>query len=214
MASISTDTGGKRRILFVDAGGNRRQIRLGKVPMKTAATVKARMETLLAAQLGKHAIDGDTAAWVGSLDSTLACKLAVVGLVPRREAAAVATVGGWLVEYVARRVDVKPATKEVWSQVTRNLLECYGAGRDLRTIDETAAEDFKLFLLKANLSPTTVSKRLQFARQVFRAACKRKLIASNPFADVASAAAATPERQHFITREATARLLEACPNTD
>ena len=37
MASISTDSGGKRRILFVDADGTRRQVRLGSVPMKTAA---------------------------------------------------------------------------------------------------------------------------------------------------------------------------------
>jgi hypothetical protein len=36
MASISTDSGGKRRIMFVDAHGKRRQIRLGKVPMRTA----------------------------------------------------------------------------------------------------------------------------------------------------------------------------------
>ena len=58
--------------------------------------------------------------------------------------------------------------------------------RDLRTIDETAAEDFKLFLLKAGLASTTVAKRLQFARQFFKAAVKRKLITSNPFAEVES----------------------------
>ena len=214
MASISTDAGGKRRILFVDADGNRRQIRLGKVPMKTATTVKARIETLLAAALGKHPIDGDTAGWLGSLDNKMADKLAAVRLVPRREPKAIATVGGFLVEYVSRRVDVKPATKEVWSQVTRNLLECYGAQRDLRTIDEAAAEDFKLFLLKANLASTTVSKRLQFARQFFRAAVKRKLIPSNPFAEVASKATVKSDRQRFITREETQRLLEACPNVD
>ena len=164
--------------------------------------------------MGKHAIDGDTAAWVGSLDDKMYGKLAAVGLLPRREPAPLATVGGFLVEYVARRVDVKPATKEVWSQVTRNLLECYGQQRDLRTIDETAAEDFKLFLLKTKLASTTVAKRLQFARQFFRAAVKRKLIASNPFAEVASKATVKTDRQQFITREETARLMAACPNAD
>ena len=97
--------------------------------------------------------------------------------------------------------------------MTRNLLECYGAQRDLRTIDETAAEDFKLFLLKANLAPTTIAKRLQFARQFFRAAVKRKLIPSNPFAEVASKATVKTDRQRFITREETDRLLAACPNS-
>ena len=111
------------------------------------------------------------AGWLGC--RVMIEKLVAVGLIKPREAAVGATVGAFLVEYVVRRVDVKPATKEVWSQVTRNLLECYGADRELRTIDETAAEDFKLFLLQANLAATTVAKRLQFARQFFKAAVRR-----------------------------------------
>jgi hypothetical protein len=39
MASISTDKKGLRRILFVDANGQRRQIHLGKKPIKTARTI-------------------------------------------------------------------------------------------------------------------------------------------------------------------------------
>jgi integrase len=49
---------------------------------------------------------------------------------------------------------------------------------------------------------------------VFRAAVKRKLIASNPFADVLGRAVPTTERQRFVTREETGLLLEACPNVD
>lgn len=47
-------------------------------------------------------------------------KLAGVGLVPKREPGRLTTVGGFLTEYVNRRVDVKPATKEVWSQVAQS----------------------------------------------------------------------------------------------
>lgn len=121
---------------------------------------------------------------------------------------------GFLTEYVSRRVDVKPATKEVWKQIENNLKECFGAKRDLKTIDEPAAEDFKLFLQKKKLSSTTIAKRLQFARQFFKAAVKRKLIPSNPFADVAGKAVPKADRQRFVTRAETARLLEACPNVD
>ena len=43
MASISTDKKtGRRRILFFDANNDRKQIRLGKVPMKQAEAVKVR----------------------------------------------------------------------------------------------------------------------------------------------------------------------------
>ena len=55
---------------------------------------------------------------------------------------------------------------------------------------------------------------MQFARQFFRAAVRRKLIASNPFADVSSKATVNSDRQQFIPREHIARLLEACPNLD
>jgi site-specific recombinase XerD len=93
-------------------------------------------------------------------------------------------------------------------------LECLGAQRDLRTVDETAAEDFKLFMLKANLASTTMAKRLQFARQFFRAAVKRKLIPRNPFADVCITAVVNPERERLVAREETDRPLSACPNMD
>ena len=215
MASISTEKlKGRRIIQFVGSDGKRRSIRLGKCSQKMAEAVRVKVEHLAASVNHGTALDDETARWLAMQGDVMHKRLAAVGLVQGREPAPVATVGGFLIEYVARRVDVKPATKEVWSQTTRNLVECYGAQRDLRTIDETAAEDFKLFLLKTKLSPTTVSKRLQFARQFFKAAVRRKLIASNPFADVAGAATSTTDRQRFITREETQRLLEACPNVD
>ena len=149
MASISRQPNGRRTVQFMAPDGKRRSIRLGKVTQRIAETVKLRVELLVAAKLTGHAIDDETARWLAGLDKTMTDKLAAVGLVPRREPASLTTVAGFLTEYVSRRVDVKPATNEVWWQIERNLLECYGAQRDLRTIDETAAEDFKLFLLKA-----------------------------------------------------------------
>lgn len=181
---------------------------------RIAETVKLRVEMLVASKLSGHALDDETARWLTGLETTLLDKLASVGLVPRREPDPLTTVGGFLTEYVNRRVDVKPATKEVWSQVTRNLLEHFGSQRDLRTIDETAAEDFKIFLLKQGLASTTVAKRLQFARQFFKAAVKRKLVSSNPFADVGAKATMKDDRERFITKEETNRLLAACPNID
>jgi len=214
MASIGKDPGGLRRILFVAPDGKRKTIRLGKATQRTAEGVKTKVEGLVSALLSGQSPDDEVSRWAASLDTAMYDKLVAVGLVKPREPSPITTVAGFLVEYVARRVDVKPATKEVWSQVTRNLEECYGAQRDLRTIDEPAAEDFKLFLQKTKLSSTTIAKRLQFARQFFRMALKRKLITSNPFADVAGKAVPRTDRQRFITREETQRILDACHNTD
>ncbi len=122
MASISTDSGGKGRILFCAPDGKRKVIRLGKVPMKTATSIRTRVENMLAAMLGKHAIDGDTAAWVGSLDARMAHKLAAVGLVPRREPTPDeaqpegATLAGFIKQYIAARPGMKPNTlKKLWA---------------------------------------------------------------------------------------------------
>lgn len=124
-----------------------------------------------------------------------------------------ATLGPFLTDFTTRRIDVKPATKEVWSQVVRNLVDYFGADRDLADVSEADAEDFKMFLVAQKLAPTTVSKRLQFARMFFKAAKRRKLISDNPFAEVSAKAVLRQDRQRFITREETDRLLAVCNPT-
>ncbi|NQT39184.1 MAG: hypothetical protein HQ581_16925, partial [Planctomycetes bacterium] len=151
MASISNDPGGRRRILFVDPDGQRKAVRLGKVSKREAESVKYRIEQLLAAKIIGNAVDGDAAQWVASLPAPLAAKLAKVGLIAKPERKAEATLGPFLTDYVDRRSDVKPATKEVWSQVTRNLLEHFGEDCDLTSITEGDAENFKLYLIGEKL---------------------------------------------------------------
>ena len=213
MASISKDPNGRRRILFVAPDGKRKTIRLGKVSQRAAEAVKYRVEQLLAAKLTGHALEADTARWMAGLESALADKLARVGLIPSRKDQAVATLGPFLADYVERRVDVSQATKEVWSQVTRNLIDHFGVDRELTRITEGDAENFKLFLVKEELASTTVHKRLGFARQFFRMARKHKLIESNPFADVSSKAINQQDRQQFITTAEIDRILAVCNPT-
>jgi integrase len=213
MASIAKDKNGTRRILFVAPDGRRPTIRLGKVSQRAAEAVKYRVEQLLEALNLNRAMEADLAAWVTGLEPWLAKRLAAVGLIPKPEAKAAATLGPFLTDFTTRRIDVKPATKEVWSQVVRNLLDHFGADRDLAQVTEADAEDFKMFLVGQKLAPTTVSKRLQFARMFFKAAKKRKLIADNPFAEVSAKAVMRQDRQRFITREETDRLLAVCNPT-
>lgn len=213
MASIARDKNGCRRILYVAPDGRRPTIRLGKVSQRAAEAVKFRVEQLLAAKLTGHALEADTASWIANLDPLMAEKLARTGLIAKTAAKSVATLGPFLNDFTTRRIDVKAATKEVWSQVVRNLLDHFGADRDLAEVTEADAEDFKMFLVAQELAPTTVHKRLQFARMFFRAAKKRKLIADNPFAEVTAKAVLRQDRQRFITREETDRLLAVCNPT-
>ncbi len=210
MASIARDKNGCRRILFVAPDGKRPTIRLGKVSQRTAEGIKYRVEQLLESLHYKHPVEGDLAQWVTNLEPRMADKLAAAGLIPDRQRKPEATLEQFLIDFTTRRIDVKPATKEVWSQVVRNLLSHFGADREVASITEADAEDFKMFLVGQSLAPTTVHKRLQFARMFFRAAKKRKLIADNPFAEVTAKAVMRPDRQRFITPEETDRLLAVC----
>ena len=213
MASIARDKKGNRRILFIAPNGKRPTIRLGKISQRAAEAVKFRVEQLLSAKLTGSALEADTVCWLAEREPAMLDKLARVGLIPKPAGKAAAALGLFLTEYVERRIDVKPATKEVWSQVVRNLLDHFGADRDLAGVTEADAEDFKMFLVGQELAPTTVHKRLQFARQFFRAAKKRKLIADNPFAEVTAKAVLKQDRQRFITREETDRVLAVCNPT-
>ena len=209
MASISRDAGGFRRILFVGADRQRRAIRLGKVSQRTAEEIKTRVELLNTAKIMGQPIDGDTAQWVARRESKLADKLAAVGLIPKRQSA---KLGNFLDKYIAGRLDVKPATKEIWGQGKRGLIDYFGAEKPVKEITAGDADNYKMHLIGQKLATMTVRKRLQFAKTVFRAMVKHKLIGENPFDEVSTQATMAPGRQHFITAEDTAKLLEACPD--
>ncbi len=213
MASIANDPGGKKRILFVNPDGDRKAIRLGKVSQRSAEGIKYRVEQLLEALLLKRPMEADLVEWVADLDKRMAKKLAAVGLIPKPEAKAAATLGPFIKSYVTGRVDVKPATKEVWRQGEMGLVEFFGVNKAIGEVTPGDADNYKLHLMGKKLAPMTVRKRLQVATMIFRAAMRRRLIPDSPFADV-SIKASMPDRSRFITREETAKIMEVCPNLD
>jgi len=212
MASIARDKNGSRRILFVAPDGRRPTIRLGKVSQRTAEGIKYRVEQLLESLQFNRSMEPDLAQWVLDLEPTLAKRLARAGLIPNPEPKPAATLGVVLRDYIDGRADVKPASKLVWGHVRRNLTEFFGDERDARTITPGDADKFKQWLTGQRLALTTIHKRLQFSRMLFRAMVRSKVISENPFADVKSSAAGIRDRQRFVPRDEIARVLEACPN--
>ena len=210
MASLSSDKGGNRVIQFTREGQGRGTLRLGKISLATARKVHGHVEELIAANRMQQAVEPRTAAWVASLKDKMAAKLAAVDLIAPREAKAASLLGPFLDSYVSSRIDVKPATKLVWSQVVRNLNDHFGADRQLGSIHEGDADGFKLYLMGQTLSTVTVFKRLQICRMFFRAAMRQKLTASNPFAEVSAKAVPRHERHRYVTREETERILAVC----
>jgi integrase len=209
MASISKESNGRRTIQFVAADGKRRSIRLGKITQRMAEGIKVRIEHLANAVATGQPLEPETALWLEERDSELLDKLAAVGLIPKRQ---VASLGWFIDQYIASRVDVKPGTKEVWRQGKLGLIGFFGSDRAVRTITAGDAENYKMSMIGQKLAPMTVRKRLQFAKTVFRSMVKHRLLSSSPFADVKGSATMDPARQHFISREDTAKILKSCPN--
>lgn len=208
MASLVNRKNGRREIQFTDPNGKRQTVRLGKMPKRTAESIKTRIEHLLTAQISKRPIDGDTARWVASLDDMLTSRLAKVGLVRQRESA---TLGDFLAGYISGRTDVKPLTEMKYRSTESLMVEHFGAGGLLRDIRPGDADDWRREL-GSKRSENTVRKHIAVAKVFFTAAARKGLIEENPFADQAATIQANPDRFHFVNRSDATKVLAACPD--
>jgi len=176
-------------------------------------SVKVKIERLVAASITGHALDNETANWLAERDSVMLDKLAAVGLVERRQDAEQSTLKAFMESYVAKRSDVKPGTAIVYGHTQRCLIEFFGADKPLREITLGEADDWRLFLLTdQKLAENTIRRRCGIAKQFFRAAQRRGLIETNPFAELKAGVQANASRFYFISREEARKVLDACPN--
>ncbi len=233
MASISTDDKGSRTIQFVGADRKRRSIRLGKVPMRAAESIKIRVEALNVANITGHPVDGETARWVAERDVMMLEKLAAVKLIQPREPAKLIALGEFLEGYLQRRSDVKDGTQTFYGHTCRNLIGMFGADRPISSITAGDADDFRRYLQqhteplegkskdaisksrqKKPLAAATVARRCSLARTFFRDAVRRKLVDTNPFEDIGGGSKANSDRSHFIDQPTITKAIDACPNAE
>jgi integrase len=237
MASIIKDKNreggynGCRTLQFVDANRQRKSVRLGKITVKGADAIKAKVEAILEATFAGLSWDNETSAWVGKMATTnakLYDKLAAVGLLQKRKPTDSTTLGAFLDEFIAsQRLKVKRSTATVYSHTQRCLVEYFGKGRLLAEIAPGHADEWRTWMglgkeIELNgrkgqgLSDNTVRRRCGIARQFFRAAVRKRLIAENPFAEMEEGVSvkANKSRDYFITREEADKILEHCPDID
>jgi len=96
-----------------------------------------------------------------------------------------------------RQTEVEPA--EGWDAVAQRL-----RSRQLKPTGNG----------KRKLAPVTVARRCGRAKQFFRDAVRRKLIADNPFDDVVGGPKANAENAHFIEQTTIDKVIDACPNAE
>ncbi len=209
MASVEKDGQGYR-IRFMDHEANRKAIRLGGLKKADAEKIARYVESIVVAKKNGLAMELQTAAWIQSIGAELHGKLANAGLIETREAS---TLGMFLKGYLLRRANVKPSTMLKWQSAVNHLIQHLGEDRDLRSINTGHADEFRSFLYSQSQAENTVRRYCGLAKQFFRAAMRRKLIDENPFADQVATVTGNASKFHFVTREDTAKLLKACPDS-
>jgi len=214
VASVGSDSGGRKRILFVAGDGRRKTIRLGKMSKRQAESAKRFIEDLIACQVAGTSPKNTTAEWLAAAPDRLRKRLAAVSLLTVEDAPEpepTLALGAFLDAYLAGRVDLKPSTHIALGQTVRFLVKFFGPDKPLRDIRPGDADLWRLFLIGRGLADNTVRRRSGAARQFFRAAVRRGLVTSNPFADLTAAVQGNPARDRFITRDVAQAVLDACP---
>lgn len=226
MASITEISPTDRRIQFTDVDGKRKTIYFGKTARKALESILVHVEALLNAKLSSQPVRRETAVWLEELNPKIKGKLAKAELIQNEEPQANLTLRDFLEEYF-QRPDVKASTKRTWGNTRLSLLKFFKPDRLLRSITPADAIDFERWLTTPAsrtvrydgvgtdkpLALNTRRKRCKVSRQFFAEAVERGYIPSNPFRKINGASTKNPERQKFVTREQTARLLEVCSNS-
>jgi len=185
MASITKLKNGRKCIQFVSKDGKRKSIRLGKLSMRDAVTVKAKIEHLVAATIQKTAVENNVLDWVISLDTVMREKLIKAGLVTEMGDAVL--LESFIDGYITMRSDVTNGTVLMYKKARKDLIEYFGKDKPIRDITEGDAQDWRGWLISRELAESTIRRRSGMARQFFTYAIKKKIIQENPLSAIPSA---------------------------
>jgi integrase len=217
MASLTTNKKTGSRILqFINPHGKRKTIHLGPIPKRDAEEFKRKLELLLAARLSQLAPERHVSEWLAGLGLTMLKKLVATGaLSPEQPAAREATtdrLGEFLDAYELKRTDVGKGTTNSYKQTSGLLNEYFGRNKPLKDVTEGDADEFRAWLL-TKVGDNTARRHCGRAKQFFRAAHRKKLIAENPFGDMkGTSVRENRSREYFLSLEDSLAVLDACPD--
>ncbi len=214
MASLVTYDGGLRRIEFSRTpNGPRQIIRVGKMNAKTAETIKAKVEAIIADKLANRAHDAETSRWLGDLDEKMLGRLRIVGLADG-VGLAQSTLKAFLDRYI-KEISGKPATVTSYKNVRRNLEEFFGPSKLVRGLTAADADAWRAWLtIDQKLAPPTAARRIIAARTMWRKAIRWKLTAENPFVGIKAGTQENDSRKEFIGRDIIDKVIAEAPDAE
>ena len=147
-------------------------------------------------------------------------KLGEVGLVEPKAKGVPPALSAFADYYVSKQVKAKPATKEIWRQGKKSLVDHFGADRTWADITIGDAKQYHDALqvevsrqTGKKLRPGTITKRMQFARQLFNFAVDHQVLDVNPFKSIKLAAVQAAEHAE-VTLTDIERVIDEAPNQD
>lgn len=208
MASVTSMPDGKKRVQFVARGGGRKTIHLGKTDKRYAESVRVRVEAILGAQLRGEPLDRETSEWLGTIDDWLHKKLANVGLVKGRECR---TLGEWMVQFMASREHLKPASIKKLERTRQTLEGFFGKDRVLQQISAEDAARWRESLAKVGMGEASVKTHTGNAKTMFRELVDREVLLRSPFARLKGGVTPT-KNARYVTPEEIEKVLAAAPD--
>jgi integrase len=225
MASIGYEgeRGELKRILYRDAKGKQRTLRLGECSERAAEQALAGFERVLQAHRINTTMHPDGVRWLEGIDDRLHARVVKLGLTQPRKGAGVVTLANLLDRFDAAAA-VKAGTQYKYRQVADSLRVFLGADSPLSSITPAHADNWRKSIAEPKANPddktepaktlarATVAKRVVIAKSVFRKAVRWGLIASNPFADLRAGSQSNPDRAFYVTVETIRAILAVCPD--
>lgn len=232
MASLAkeNDRGRKGWRLRFYENGKRRSLWIGDVSKRIADAVAYNVDRLVQAKANGQRPDAASVDWSNDIDDRLRKTLVrwqrLEPITNKRKADSGRLLGPFLDAYIEGRTDVRASTVTNYKQVRRLLLEYFKADRSLHTITAADADRWRRWLLgrevksatddapAETMAIATVSKHVKRAKTVFTEAVRDRLIDSSPFSGLKGGNEANKDRQEFIDRVTTDKVLSACPDHD
>ena len=221
MASVTKLPNGSVRLQFQTADKKRHDLRLGKIPMKSARETGEHIDHLIRVKQTGEEPKQSTREWIFTRlpeFPKIVSKLVELGLVNNGQKQD--EVFADFVEcLIIKRKDVKPGTTKTWGQALEKIRQHFGR----RTIRSLTAKDGKDFLrwLKtpkaeggAGHKGETPSKHLGHVRGFLNEAVDAEIIQSNPFRSVKAKRTPQQDRRRMIPVEDILRVIEAAPDAE
>ena len=197
---------------------------------RAAEAVARHVEELVRAGAAGVKPDASAAAWAASVDGRIRKTLEGWQLIdpinPTAGTDAGRLLGPFLDAYIADRSDIGTGTATNYGQARRLLMEYFDTDRSLSSITPADADRFRAWLLSRpvawdddgnvtkRMAKATVSKHIKRTKTMFNHAVRDGLLDSSPFADQKGGNESNKDRHHFVDRQTTAAVLDACPDHD